>query len=497
MSPTVIILAAGKGKRMKSSLPKVMHPLLGVTILDLVLAAARPLDAARMVVVVGHGGDVVANHLDRVGSDAMLAWQAEQRGTGHAVRTALEHLTGDLTETVVVINGDTPLLRTQTLRDLVETHQRTGAAATMLTVELDDPTGFGRIVRDPHTGRVDAVVEHRDATPEQRAIREVNAGVYAFDTSLLGPALNKLTTANDQGEELLTDVISLFTTAGHRIETVRASDPAEALGCNDRAELATLRARLRDRINLDWMRQGVTLIDPTTTWIDVTVTLSPDTVIEPNTHLRGATTVCEGATIGPDTTLIDTYVGEGAQVIRSHVVSATIGPHAVVGPYAYLRPGSVLHEKAKIGTFVEVKNSEVGKGAKVPHLSYVGDATIGEGTNIGAATVMVNYDGVAKHRTVIGRHARTGADNMFVAPVTVGDGAYTAAGSVITKDVPPGALGVGRAQQRNVEGWVQRRRPGTKSAEAAAAALAAVAQAATAQPDVQGDAVTSDTATEQ
>jgi bifunctional UDP-N-acetylglucosamine pyrophosphorylase/glucosamine-1-phosphate N-acetyltransferase len=250
----------------------------------------------------------------------------------------------------------------------------------------------------------------------------------------------------------------------------RAADPVETLGCNDRAELAALRALLRDRINLAWMRDGVTILDPATTWIDVTVTLERDAVIEPGTHLRGATAVGEGATVGPDTTLVDTVVAAGAVVVRTHAVGARIGPGATVGPFAYLRPGTALARKAKVGTFVEVKNAEIGEGAKVPHLSYVGDATIGEGSNIGAATVFVNYDGIAKHRSTIGRHARTGADNMFVAPVTVGDGAYTAAGSVITENVPPGALAVARGRQHNVEGWVARRRPGTAAAEAAAAA---------------------------
>jgi bifunctional UDP-N-acetylglucosamine pyrophosphorylase/glucosamine-1-phosphate N-acetyltransferase len=469
---TIIVLAAGEGKRMKSRLPKVMHPLLGVTLLDLVLRAAEPLEPMETFVVVGHAADEVETHLQRIGSRAKPVLQVEQRGTGNAVRSAFEQYESQMSETVVVINGDTPLIRPESLRQLLDTHRRTGAAATVMTAVLEDPTGYGRVVRTD-SGGVESIVEHRDATAEQRMIREVNAGVYAFDRDVLGPALNKFTTTNDQREELLTEVLVIMSTAGHPVEAVLLADAAEAQGCNDRVELAMLRQTLRDRINADWMREGVTIIDPATTWVDVTVRLGPDAVIEPNTHLRGSTVVAAGATIGPDTTLIDTAVGEGATVIRAHAVGADIGAQASVGPYAYLRPGTVLRERAKVGTFVEVKNSDVGAGAKVPHLSYVGDAEIGEGTNIGAATVMVNYDGQAKHRTVIGSHARTGADNMFVAPVEVGDGAYTAAGSVITKDVPPGALGVGRAEQRNVPGWVQRRRAGTKSAEAAAAALAA------------------------
>jgi bifunctional UDP-N-acetylglucosamine pyrophosphorylase/glucosamine-1-phosphate N-acetyltransferase len=469
---TVIVLAAGEGKRMKSRLPKVMHPLLGVTLLDLVLRAAETLQPAEMFVIVGHAADEVETHLQRTGAPAKPVLQVEQRGTGNAVRCAFEQYESQMSETVVVINGDTPLIRPESLRLLVDTHWQSGAAATVMTALLDDPTGYGRVVRTG-SGRVESIVEQRDATPEQESIREVNAGVYAFDRDVLGPALNKFTTTNDQREELLTEVLAIMSTAGHTVEAVPLADATEAQGCNDRVELAMLRQTLRDRVNADWMRHGVTIIDPTTTWVDVTVRLSQDAVIEPNTHLRGSTVVAAGATIGPDTTLIDTTIGEGATVVRAHVVGADIGPRASVGPYAYLRPGTVLHERAKVGTFVEVKNSDVGAGSKVPHLSYVGDTEIGEETNIGAATVTVNYDGQAKHRTVIGSHARTGADNMFVAPVQVGDGAYTAAGSVITKDVPPGALGVGRAEQRNVAGWVQRRRAGSKSAEAAAAALAA------------------------
>jgi bifunctional UDP-N-acetylglucosamine pyrophosphorylase / glucosamine-1-phosphate N-acetyltransferase len=327
------------------------------------------------------------------------------------------------------------------------------------------------VLRDPD-GAVERVVEERDATPEERTIREINAGAYVFDALTLRQMIGKLGNHNDQGEEYLTDVVGLLVAGGYRVAAHRAADPAEVLGCNDRAELAVLRAVLRDRINRDWMLSGVSIVDPATTWIDVTVTVGRDATIEPNTHLRGGSAIGEAATVGPDTTVADSVVGEGASVVRAHVTGAQIGPRAQVGPYAYLRPGSRLAAGAKVGTFVETKNAEVGEGAKVPHLSYVGDATIGEGTNIGAATVFVNYDGVHKHRTVIGSHARTGADNMFVAPVEVGDGAYTAAGSVITQNVPPGALAVGRAPQRNVEGWVSRKRPGTAAAEAAEAAEA-------------------------
>jgi bifunctional UDP-N-acetylglucosamine pyrophosphorylase/glucosamine-1-phosphate N-acetyltransferase len=331
---------------------------------------------------------------------------------------------------------------------------------------VPDPTGLGRIVRTSG-GELDRIVEERDASPAQLQITEINAGVYAFGAAPLRNALEKLSTDNEQGEEYLTDVLGLLAAAGQPVGVHVAGDPAEALGCNDRAELAVLRAQLRDRVNTRWMRGGVTILDPATTWIDVTVSLGQDAVVDQNTQLCGASEVGEGATVGPDVTLVDTVVGPGATVLRAHAVGAQIGPRASVGPYAYLRPGTRLAGKSKVGTFVETKNAQIGEGTKVPHLSYVGDATIGEQTNIGAATVFANYDGVTKHHTAIGSHVRTGVDTMFVAPVEVGDGVYTAAGSVIAEDVPPGALGVARARQTNVEGWVERKRPGTAAAEAA------------------------------
>jgi bifunctional UDP-N-acetylglucosamine pyrophosphorylase/glucosamine-1-phosphate N-acetyltransferase len=473
---TAVILAAGEGKRMRSALPKVLHPLLGRTLLGHVLTAAEPLAAQRTLVVVGHGADQVTGHLAEIAPDAATVLQAEQRGTGHAVRIALDALT-DLTGTVVVMNGDVPLLRPETVGALINEHESIGVAATVLAAEVTDPTGLGRIVRD-HAGRLEQIVEERDATEAQRRIREVNAGIYAFDAVLLRELLGKLSTDNDQGEEYLTDVFGLLAGAGEPVGVHLAADPVETLGCNDRVELAALRGLLRDRVNESWMRSGVTLLDPASTWIDVTVMLGRDAVIDQNTQLRGATVVGAEALVGPDVTVIDSSVGAGATVLRSHVVGAEIGPRASVGPYAYLRPEAVLRERAKAGTFVEVKKSELGEGAKVPHLSYVGDATVGPKANIGAGTIFANYDGVRKHHTTVGEAAFIGCDTTLVAPVEVGAGAYVAAGSAITTSVPSGALGVTRAQQRDIEGWVARRRPGTTSAEAAGRAQRAAAATA-------------------
>jgi bifunctional UDP-N-acetylglucosamine pyrophosphorylase/glucosamine-1-phosphate N-acetyltransferase len=431
-----------------------------------------------VLVVIGRGAERVADHVAQQAPHAGTVLQAEQRGTGHAVRVALDAVPDD-DGPVVVLNGDLPLIRPGTLRALVTEHEAARAGVTLLTAEVADPGGAGRIVRG-EGGAVARIVEQRDASPAELAINEINAGAYAFDTGALREMLGKISTNNDQGEEYLTDVVGLMVAGGWPVHAHLTADPDETLGCNDRVELAALRATMRDRINAEFMLAGVGIVDPATTWIDVTAHVAPDAVIEPNTHLRGASRVDSGAVVGPDTSLIDTQVGAGASVVRTHADGARVGPAAVVGPFAYLRPGTVLGAKAKVGTFVETKNAALGEGAKVPHLSYIGDATIGEHSNVGAATVTVNYDGVAKHHTVIGAHARTGADNMFVAPVEVGDGAYTAAGSVIVNDVPPGALGVARGKQRNIDGWVARRRPGT----AAALAAEKAEQAKTTQPRV-------------
>jgi bifunctional UDP-N-acetylglucosamine pyrophosphorylase/glucosamine-1-phosphate N-acetyltransferase len=365
----------------------------------------------------------------------------------------------------MVLAADTPLLTGETLRTLIAHHHDAQAAATILTARLQDPSGYGRIVRSGDA--VHRIVEHKDASDEERAIDEINSGLYLFDAAALREGLLHLTSHNAQGEEYLTDVVGWLVDGGRTVSAYLAEDPEEIHGINDRVQLAAAGAVLRTRLAERWMREGVTIEDPDTTWIEAGVELAPDAVIRRNSHLAGTTRVGPGAVIGPDTTLVDCEVGADAAVLRSHCLSARIGPGATVGPFTYLRPGTQLSARSKAGAFVEVKNAQVGEGAKIPHLSYVGDAEIGEGSNIGAATVFVNYDGVAKHRTVVGKHVRIGSDTMLVAPVTIGDGAYTAAGSVITEDVPPGDLGLGRARQRNIDGWVKSRRPGTDSADAA------------------------------
>lgn len=454
---------------MKSATPKVLHDICGRSLVGHVLAAARELEPENLVVVVGHAREKVGAHLAEIDPSVRTAVQAEQNGTGHAVRMALEELGGSVDGTVVVVCGDTPLLTGETLRRLAGTHQEDGNAVTVLTAEVPDATGYGRIVRDD-TGAVTAIVEHKDASDAQRAIREINSGVFAFDGQLLAEALKQVRTDNSQGEEYLTDVLGILRSAGHRVGASVAGDHREIAGINNRVQLAEARRILNDRLLTEAMLAGVTIVDPATTWVDVTVTFEQDAVVQPGTQLIGATHIGEGAEVGPNSRLKDTRVGAGARVDNTVSDGAVVGSQASVGPYAYLRPGTRLGVKSKVGTYVETKNASIGEGTKVPHLSYVGDATIGEYTNIGAASVFVNYDGQDKHHTAVGSHCRTGADNMFVAPVTVGDGAYTAAGSVITKDVPPGSLAVARGQQRNIEGWVARKRPGSAAAKAAEAA---------------------------
>ncbi len=469
---TVIVLAAGGGTRMKSKTMKVLHPIAGRTMIGHVLHAAAALEPARVVAVVGHQREQVGPHIEELLPGVVLAVQETQEGTGHAVRVAWEALSAEeRTGTVIVAYGDTPLLEGDTLRRFADFHRESAVAMSILTGVVDDPTGYGRIVRDENDG-VAAIVEEKDASAEHAAIAEINSGILAFDATFLDAALPRIGNDNAKGEYYLTDTVALARQDGLVVSAFVIDDVMQTEGANDRAQLAGLAAEMNRRILDRWMRAGVTIVDPTSTWVDADVKLAADVTLLPGVQLQGATVVEEDAVIGPDCTLKDVEVGAGARVVRTHGELAVIGPGASVGPFAYLRPGTVLGADGKIGTFVETKNSEIGRGAKVPHLSYVGDATIGEGANIGAGTIFANYDGVKKHRTHIGAHAKTASNNTFVAPVTVGDGASTGAGSVIRRDVPPGALAVSGGPQKHYGDWVQRKRAGTKQAEAAARATA-------------------------
>ena len=460
----VIVLAAGEGTRMKSTTPKVLHTIAGQSLLGHVLTAVDLLAPAEVRVVIGAGRERVQEHLEKISPNSLAIVQEHRGGTGHAVQIALA--SAELRGTVLIVAGDTPLLSSETLRQLVAAHNEGRFAATVLTAELPDPTGYGRVIRSEN-GDLVRIVEERDATEVEKEIDEINSGVYVFDLAKLHRAIAKLTDDNAQGELYLTQVIEILRADNERVVPILTPDYIEILGINDRVQMAECAAIMRDQINDAFMRAGVSMIDPTTTWIDTSVKIAPDAVIYPGTAISGNSVIAEGAIIGPRSTLIDCNVAARATVIESFCNGATIGVEASVGPFTYLRPGAVLGRKSRTGAYVEMKNATLGEGSKVPHLSYVGDATIGEGTNIGAATVFVNYDGVEKHHTTVGDHVRIGSDTMLVAPISIGDGAYTAAGSVITEDVPPGAIGVGRAKQRNVLGWVLRKRPGTKSADAA------------------------------
>lgn len=450
-----IVLAAGEGTRMRSATPKVLHTLCGRSLLGHVLAATDRLRPKTTLVVVGAGREAVERTLHEQHPSVSSVVQSEQRGTGHAVRLALL-ARPELTGTLLVLPGDAPLLTGATLGALLSEHRTRGNVATLLIAELPDPAGYGRVVRSG--GAVTAIVEHREATAAELAIAEVGTSVYAFEAAALREVLDDLAADNDQGEEYLTDVVRLFTRADRPVGAVLADDWRETVGVNDRVQLAVARSLMRDRLLRHAMLEGVTVTDPRTTWLGVDVTFEPDATVHQNTQLHGRTHLSGGAVVGPNVTLRDTWVGPSAHVVNATCTGAEIGPEASVGPYTYLRPGTRLGQRARAGGFVEIKAAEIGADSKVPHLSYVGDATIGQRSNVGAATVFVNYDGRDKHHTVVGDDVRIGSDTMLVAPVRVGDRAYTAAGSVITTDVPAGALGVGRARQRNVEGWTDRMR---------------------------------------
>jgi bifunctional UDP-N-acetylglucosamine pyrophosphorylase/glucosamine-1-phosphate N-acetyltransferase len=459
--PTVVIMAAGEGTRMRSATPKVLHDLCGRPLVAWPIAAAREAGAAKVLVV---GGPDRA--LDGMLPDGVtLLVQDEPRGTADAVRAAAGELEPDAP--VIVLSGDVPLVTGELIRDLATVHVAADAAATMVTMVLDDPSGYGRVVRGAD-GNVEYVVETKspgDATPDELAIGEVNAGIYAFEPGTLRSALENLSADNAQSEYYLPDTLKAIANAGRPVAAFKVDDPGLTLGVNDRVELARVRALAQRRILEGHMRDGVTVVDPASTLVDVDVELGADTVIEPATYLRGATRVGERCRIGPATTLIDSVLGDEVTIRHSYLDRCEVRAGGTVGPYAYLRPETLLREGAKAGTFVEIKNSDVGAGAKVPHLSYLGDTDVGENSNLGAGTITANYDGFAKHRTTIGADVHGGVDVAYVAPVEVGDRAWTAAGSVVTHDVPPGALGVARGRQRNVEEYDERRRSGPVDSE--------------------------------
>ncbi len=452
-SPTIVILAAGHGTRMRSQQPKVLHDLCGRPLIAWTIAAAREAGAGKVVVVAGRGGELEG----RLGEDVVIAVQAQALGTADAVRAAAPEI--ELDSEVIVLAGDVPLITAEFIRGLSAAHQASGAAATIATMVLADPSGYGRVVRGD-AGEVERVVETRapgDATEAELAIEEVNTGIFAFHGGALLDVLAWVRPDNAQGELYLPDVLPLLAAAGERVAAYPARDPGLLLGVNDRVGLAAVREAAQRRIHERHMLAGVTIVQPATTSIDVGVEIGPDTVVEPCTQLHGSTRIGTAARIGPHSTVIDSLLGDHTRVVHSHLQGCELRDGASVGPFAYLRPAALLREGARAGTFVEIKNSDIGAGAKVPHLSYIGDADIGEATNLGAGSITANYDGRLKHRTTIGARVHGGVDTAYVAPVTVGDGAWTAAGSVVTEAVPPGALAVARSRQRNVPDYDQKR----------------------------------------
>lgn len=452
---------------MKSAKSKLLHEVAGKSMLSFAISAAAALDPQHLVVVVGHQREQVLEHVEQLSESVSTAVQAEQLGTGHAVACGLAGL-GELSGEVVVTYGDVPMLTGETLRELVAVHRSQFNQITVLSAVVADPTGYGRIVRNGET--VARIVEHRDASDAERTINEINSGIYVFDAKVLAHGLANLKTDNAQGEQYLTDVIGVCNREGGRVGAFIIDDIWQTEGVNDRVQLARMGQEMNRRILDRWMLAGVTIVDPTSTWIDVDVDLAQDVTLLPGTILQGATSVATDAVIGPDTTLMDVEVGAGAQVIRTHGSFAVIGDGATVGPFSYLRPGTELGAKGKIGAFVETKNAVIAAGAKVPHLAYAGDAIIDEGANVGAGTIFANYDGANKSSTHVGKNAFIGSNSVLVAPVDIGDGAFVAAGSTVTDDVPPGDLAVARGRQHNADGWIAKTRPGSKWHIAAQAA---------------------------
>jgi len=452
---SAVVLAAGEGTRMRSRVPKVLHPLCGRPMLLHVIDTLVELPLERIVVVVGHQSETVTKTLqNELVTDIPVEFveQRVPRGTGDATSVALTAFSDAVDDDdVIVLSADIPLLRAETLAVLATEHRLADAAATLLTAELDDPTGYGRIVRDAR-GSVERIVEQSDGNPDELAIREVNPSIYCFRRTFLAPALRRVSPENAQGEYYLTDVIEVLRSTGHSVLAVPATDATETLGVNDRAQLAAAEALLRERINDEWMRAGVSMTDPARTYIDATVELAEEVRLLPGTVLEGRTSVGAGSVIGPDARLVDTIVGEDVTISYSVTREAEVGDGATVGPYAHLRPGTRLGRGAKIGNFVETKNSEIGEGAKANHLAYVGDAEVGPRSNVGAGTITANYDGRNKHRTKIGADVKIGSNTVLVAPVEVGDGATTGAGAVVNRDVPPNALAKG-VPAKIVEDW--------------------------------------------
>jgi bifunctional UDP-N-acetylglucosamine pyrophosphorylase/glucosamine-1-phosphate N-acetyltransferase len=451
----VVVLAAGKGTRMKSELPKILHPVLGRTVLGWVLAAVEPLAADRVVVVTGHGAEQVEASLPE---GTVTARQARQRGSGDAVAAALPALEG-FTGDVLVVNGDGALFTTETMQAIVEGHRTWQSAASALAIRGDVALPYGRIIRGDD-GRIERIVEAKDASPEELAVDELNAGVYCFDADGLRAAVPQLSDDNASGELYITDLLELAAADGGRTLGVVAGDADELIGINTRADLAVVEEIARMRILDELMLSGVTISMPQTVLVEPTVTVEPDAVLLPGSILRGRTHVAGGAVVGPASEVVDTIVEAGATVERSVTRAAHVGAGATVGPFAYLRPDAVLQEDSKAGAFVEIKNSVVGPRSKVPHLSYIGDATIGSDTNIGAGNITANYRpelGRGKQRTTIGSNVRTGSDTVLLAPITLGDDAWTGAGSTIVEDIPAGALAIARPRQKNIEGWVHRK----------------------------------------
>lgn len=451
MDVGVIILAAGKGTRMKTGLAKVLHEAAGRTLLGWAVESLSGLGDPAMSIVVGHQADEVRSACPE---GASVVVQDPQNGTGHAASVGMTGLSSH-DGPILVMPGDMPLIRAESLARLLDDHRSSGAAATILTVDADDPTGYGRIIRD--SGSVTSIVEERDTSDEQKTVTEINTSVYVFDGVLLADALGRIGTDNDQGEYYLTDVIGILVGDGHTVgATTVASE--EGTGINTQGQLAEVAATLRGRINEELLDAGVWMLDPSRVYIDATAIVEPGARIHPDTYIRGASRVAAGAEVGPSAQLTDTLVAAGARLQQCVAIEASVGEDASVGPFAYLRPGAVLEKGAKVGTYVEIKGSVVGAGSKVPHLSYIGDTTIGDGSNIGAGTITVNYDGYDKHRTEIGDNVRIGSDTMLVAPVSIGDNAFTGAGSVVTQDVPEGALAVERSHQKNIDGYADKRR---------------------------------------